>query len=93
MVSEYQGKASVDELSKYDMHPKSIKFIIRVYNKCKNWLRKTGSGDSSILTKSYKLTIINSVRQNPFMITWEMAFQLVHPISKDTIRRYLKNTG
>ena len=45
VISEYKGKASVDELSaKYDLHHKCIKYIIRVYNKPKTWLRKTGSG-------------------------------------------------
>ena len=42
-----------------------------------------------VLTKIDQLTIINSLRQHPFLTILEMAFRLVNPVSKETIRRYL----
>ena len=58
-----------------------------------NLAKKNEIWTPSMLTKSDKLTIINSLRNNSFMAIREIAFYLVHFVSKDKIRIYLKSTG
>lgn len=86
-----KGDSLSDIAERYAYHIESVRKIIKKFSGRKNMKRAKGAGRPKILGSSDKISIINCVRQKPWLSSAKIKQRLHLQAQPRSIRRYLKS--